>query len=801
MESTKPSSHCVILSKQMDPHGQIGYLQDKLLFYQQELQKQPDNFDALLESGVINIRIGRYEDALIYLNKAAAIQSDNFDINYNIGVAFHGLGRFDESLAKFNNAILIEPENANVHYNRGIILKELKRYDDALHSFDTAITLRHDFAEAYYDRGNVLGNLGRFRDATDSYDQAISLDPNYAEAFYKKGLALQHDNHFNNALECYEAAISLNYNDAHIYNNRGILLQQLKHYDDALISYNQAILLKPDFAQAYHNRGVVQQHLKHYEDALTSYDKAISLNLVNPETFNNRAIILHSLAQYEAALSSYDHAISLNSDYANAYYNKGITLKKLSRHEEALHILDKAISLDPNIPYVYGDRLDSMMHIGYWEHYEQYVNEIIDRIGHKILPSQPFNLLSIPTTPSILQQCASHYVADKSLPSYLSHFVGKNYDHDRIRIGYFSADFHSHAVANLIIELYERHDRSRFEIFAFSFDSTPPDNMRSRLINAFDEFFDVSRDTDQTIVALAKKMEIDIAVDLMGFTDNLRLGIFGLRPAPIQVSYIGFPGTMGSHFFDYIIADKVVIPNEHVKYYSEKVVYLPHSYQVNSHRRIADTPLSRRMLGLPENGFVFCCFNKTSKITPDLFTIWMRLLSMVNDSVLWLFESNETIQRNLRKEAQQKKVDPNRLVFAPHKSFEEYLASHRYADLFLDTFYYNAHATASSALWAGLPVLTCLGNTFAGRVGASLLYAVGLSDLVTHSHEEYESLALSIATNPNIHSGFKNRLAQNRLSYPLFDIGLFTKHLETSYEIMWQRHNEGKPPDHIHVAH
>jgi predicted O-linked N-acetylglucosamine transferase (SPINDLY family) len=344
-------------------------------------------------------------------------------------------------------------------------------------------------------------------------------------------------------------------------------------------------------------------------------------------------------------------------------------------------------------------------------------------------------------------------------------------------------------------ELFERHDRSRFEIIGVSFGEDDKSKMRKRLVAAFDEFYDVSEKSDEEVATLLHDLQVDIAIDLKGHTQESRPGILAYRPAPIQTSYLGFPGTMGTEFIDYIIADKTVAPFEHQPFYTEKIVHLPDCYQVNdSKRRIAERTPMRQEAGLPETGFVFCCFNNNWKITPDVFGVWMRLLHAVEGSVLWLLGDNESAERNLRKEAQARGIDPARLVFAGRLPLEDHLARHRLADLFLDTLPVNAHTTASDALWAGLPVLTCEGTAFAGRVAASLLNAIGLPELVTHRIEDYEALALRLAKDPCLLEGYRNRLATNRLTHPLFDTDRFRRHLEAAYLQLWEIWQRGEQP-------
>jgi len=401
----------------------------------------------------------------------------------------------------------------------------------------------------------------------------------------------------------------------------------------------------------------------------------------------------------------------------------------------------------------------------------------------------------LPSTPADQLQAAKLCVQDRYLSAREPLWRGEKYAHDRIRLAYLSADFHDHATAWLMAGLFELHDRSRFETTALSYGPTVESEMRQRLQRSFDRFIDLREQTDHEVATLARRLEIDIAIDLKGFTQTARTNILALRPAPIQVSYMGYPGTMGAGYIDYILADRLVIPKDHRQWYSEKVVYLPDSYQANdSKRRIADRAPTRDEACLPQKGFVFCSFNAVYKITPEVFTIWMRLLGAIDGSVLWLIEESAAATDNLRREAAERGISGERLVFAPRIDNDAHLARHRLADLFLDTLPYNAHTTASDALWAGLPVLTCLGSTFAGRVAASLLTAVGLPELITTSLDEYEALALRLAREPELLSSFSSGLAKNRLTCPLFNTERHARHVEAAFTRMWEIHERGEAP-------
>jgi predicted O-linked N-acetylglucosamine transferase (SPINDLY family) len=504
------------------------------------------------------------------------------------------------------------------------------------------------------------------------------------------------------------------------------------------------------------------------------------------------------LKRHADALGCYERALAINPESAEAWADRAAALSDLGRYDEALASCAKALSIEPERDYVYGGWLHMKMLLCDWGGLEEAFDSLEMRImeGRKL--SSPFPMLATPLSPAAQRKCAEVYVEDR-FPAR----AGPAFDRapgapSRTRIGYFSADFRNHATSYLMAELFEKHDRSRFEVIGFSFGPRSSDGMRRRLESGFDGFHDVSERTDRQIAELSRTLGIHIAVDLKGLTDDARPGVFAFRAAPVQVGYLGYPGTMGASYIDYVIADPVVIPPEKRAGYSEKVAYLPDSYQANgSGRKTSDRSFTRAELGLPSAGFVFACFNNTYKVTPEVFDLWMRLLSSVPGSVLWLFEGNRTASLNLRKEAEKRGVSPDRLIFAPRMDLGEHLARHRTADLFLDTFNYNAHTTASDALWAGLPVLTCLGETFAGRVAASLLNAVGLPELIARSAAQYEALALDFATRPEKLAALKVRLGQNKLTCPLFDTARFARNLEVLYSKMWERYRTGLPPEHM----
>ena len=560
----------------------------------------------------------------------------------------------------------------------------------------------------------------------------------------------------------------------------------------------KSVELDPANPEGWLNLASCDDADKDYPGALSCLDKALAQRPDYAQAWMNKGCVLHNQKLYVQALEQYSQAISLNPNFAEAYFNQGQSLSRLDKYAEACEAFQIAVGLDQEIPYVHGSWLRALLKLCEWDDLDEVFSQTIQAI-EKELPQYPFNLLAMPTPLASQKKCAERYVRDKLPQGRAEAQFDQAMNHNRIRLGYFSADFLDHPVTHLISQLIELHDRSRFEIIAFSFGPEDNSRERQRLVDAFDKFVDVQSYDDKTIINLARDMEIDIAIDLMGFTKNARTEIFVNRVAPVQINYLGYAGTMGAKFMDYIIVDKTLVPLEHQDMYTEKLAYMPHSFMVNdSSKQISDRNFKRAEFDLPEDGFVFCCFNNSYKITPDVFTIWMRILSQVPGSVMWLSGMSQIAMRNLQSAAKKRGVSSDRLVFASRMdAMSEHLARLKLADLFLDTLYYNAHTTASDALWAGLPVLTCLGEGFAGRVAASLLNAVGLPELITKAVEDYEALALELATSPNKLQNIRAKLAQNRLTEPLFDTALFTRHIEAVYQAVWDRHQQRLEANHI----
>jgi protein O-GlcNAc transferase len=736
-----------------------GLLSEAGELYQRILKAQPHHFDSMHLIGVVHTQRGDYAKAVRQIQDALKIGPNVADAHNNLGNALKKLGRLEEALASYKRAIALKPDDALSLNNRGTVLKDLERYNEALADFDRAIYLKPDFAEAFNNRGNVLLALERAEEALSSYDRSIALRPNNADA----------------------------------HNNRGNALHQLDRLEEALASYDGAIALKPEFAEAHYNRGLVLGRMHRLDEALLCYERATGIKPDHADAFNNWANTLKDLRRFEDALEKYGRAIALKPKNAEYLNNNALLLADLDRFDEALVLFDRAIALDPNINHLQGMRFQAKMQVCDWTYFDWQCAQLHDGLARGAGTSHPFQSLICATSPQDQLKSAQIAVKCDALPPAL--WNGERYAHDRIRLAYASSDFSEHPVASLTAGMFERHDRTRFETIALSFRA---DNsaMRARLRAAFDRFVDAETMTDVDLAKFIRQQEIDILVDLNGFTRGERSHIFAHRPAPIQVNYLGYAATLGASAWDYIIADRFVIPEATRSDFAEAVVYLPNTYMVtDSGRGVSPSRPSRAGAGLPERGFVFCCFNNSFKITPDVFDVWMRLLQQVDGSVLWLAAVNPSAVGNLRREAGKRGIAGDRLISATRvASAEEHLARLGLADLFLDTRYYNAHATAADALWAGVPVLTCAGATFASRVAGSLLSAVGLPELITHSLKDYEALALTLACEPDLLASIRQKLAENRLGAPLFDTERYTRHIEAAFTTMWERHQRGEGP-------
>lgn len=710
-----------------------------------------------------------------------------------LGVIRLQQGRFEEAAALLRRALKVDKTSADAHQALAFALTGLERLEEAVRHYERALALRPGFAEAHNNLGHALQRLGRLEGAMAQYEQALAASPTYAEARNNLGNALHLLGRHDEAIAHYERAIALKPDYAEAHWNIGNALRALGRPDDAIARYEQALAIRPDYAEAYNAIGNALLMLARPEDAIIHYKKALAARARYPDAYINLGDALQSLDREVEAIAEYDKALAIRPDDPEALSKRGDALAELERYDEALRSFKQALVIDPDHAHAFNAMASAAKTACDWKLTAKLSREAVARVAAGKLV-EAFTFLGYSSDPSLQLACARSFIRDEIAVPPPRLWNGTIWQNSKIRIAYLSADFRMHATAYLTAELFERHDRSRFEVVGVSFGSDDRSEMRDRLMRGFDQFLDVRFKSDRDVARTLSDLRIDIAIDLSGLTYGCRPGILARRPAPVQVNYLVYPGTTGADFIDYILADPMVLPFDQQRFCTEKIVHLPECYQVNdSARAVAEAP-TRQDAGLPAEGFIFCCFNNSNKLTAEMFGIWMRLLHRVQGSVLWLLRANAAAEENLRREVAARGVDPARLVFATRTKVEQHLARYRLADLFLDTLPYNAHTTASDALWAGLPLITCRGESFPGRVAASLLHAVGLPELVTDSLEDYEALALRLAAEPSMLRGVRERLQQNRLTYPLFDTDRFRRHVEAAYTKMWELWQRGEGP-------
>lgn len=704
-------------------------------------------------------------------------------------------GRLQEAEAAYHSILADAPDHPVAFHHLGLIAHQKGEHGRAAQLIEEALAREPDYAEALSNLAAVRRALGDTKASLAAARRAVALAPGFAQAHSNLGNALEDQGLLDAALAAYEKACALNPCFVEARLNCANILRKLGRQQEAIAVCEEIIAKRPDAAEPYFKLGNIWKGIGSHGRAIEAYRRAVALRPDFAEAYANLGNALQNLEAYEAAIEAYRAALALRADLAEVHANLGAAFDNLGRLEEAIDSFRTAVRLNPKLLGIRVWLHHRRRHICDWDRIDVEEEELRKLMTAGLdEPVHPFPVLSMSTTAEEQLLIARRFAEG---------FKAKTFEHRRenyqggrkLRIGYLSADFCRHATALLMVELFERHDKASFEIIGYSHGPDDRSELALRLKEAFNEFVDIRAMGDEEAAARIKADKIDILVELKGYTKGARTGIAARRPAPVQVSFIGFPGTMGTEFIDYIIADPLVLPMDQQPFFCEKIVQLPHCYQPNDTKRlIANITPARAECGLPEQGFVFCSFNNTYKITPQFFDIWMRLLKAIPDSVLWLLDANDLAKQNLRREAAARGVEPSRLIFAPRLPSPEHLARHRVADLFLDTLPYNAHTTASDALWAGLPVLTCAGGTFAGRVAGSLLHAAGLPELITHSLSGYESLALKLAREPSLLQGIRMRLLENRLKAPLFDIAQFTRHYEVALIRMWENWANGGEP-------
>jgi protein O-GlcNAc transferase len=670
------------------------------------------------------------------------------------------------------------------------------------HVAEEALKLNARSPDALHLRGVIAGLENRHVDAEFFLRKAAAYDESNHFINFNLAKALSEQGRDEESLKWHKKAIFLNENNGKAWLNYGRSLFKLRDIDSAIEAFDRALAIDKNVPETYTNKANCMREKRMFDEAISLFSRSIELDPDLSETWSNLSNVLCDLGRLNEALQSCERAIKLKPNYTEAWINRGNTLDELKRYDEALTSYEQAFGLNPDAEFLLGTLAHARMRFVDWRSLGNHLLALERKIINGEKASTPFAVLGLFDKPQLQQRCAEIYVESRVGCSNNLELIAKRSKGEKIRIGYFSMDFRAHPVSQLIIDLIEGHDRSRYRVYGFSFGANTNDPVRERLKKAFDSFVDVKHLSEVDIARLAREEAIDIAIDLGGHTKDSRPKIFYYRAAPIQINYLGYPGTFGSECMDYFIGDEVTITDGNRKYFSEKIIFLPNSFLPSQHRQLCKINKSpRQYYGLPENTFVFCCFNNTWKITPDILVSWCRILKTVKNSVLWITCSQVLAKENITKEFKQNNIDASRLIFAERlPKVSDHLNRYLNADLFLDTFPYGAHTTASDALWAGTPVLTMQGEAFASRVASSLLHAIGLPELITHNKGDYESLAIELAHTPKKLASIKAKLKENRTTCSLFNTALFAQHIEKAYTTAYDRHHAGLPPDHIYIT-
>ncbi len=748
------------------------------------LNADPGHFDAQQMLGLLHAAEGDLVEAARALGHAVKLRPRDPQVLSNLGNVLRAMGQINEALLFYETALSIERNAPVIWYNRGLVLWDMRRFPDCLASHDCALKLNPTYPEAQLARAAPLRDMGRLDEAVAACDAALGLRPGWAEAFNLRGGILWRMKRYDAALDSFNRALAQAPKSAEFVNNRGLALSGMDRHQDALQSFDQAVALDPKYAEAWNNRGSALSSLQRFGEAIESFDKALALRPGYPEALNNRAATLLAEGRGEEALADYAASLKAAPGNGATLYNQAVALAELGRFSEALAGFEAVLAVHPQHPYALSGAAMAANNLCEWPKVAGLKGRVIKAVAEESAVIFPFTLLGYCGDPALQRRAAETYLADKRAEGTGPWAGTMPPAPHKLKIAYVSADFGDHPIGRCVAGLLACHDRTGFELYGISI-ADDGGAARQALAQSFDHFHDAARMSDRDLAALMRAQGIDIAVDLTGHTQQGRPGIFAGRTAPVQVTHLGYPGTSGSRAMDYILADAVVAPSSQRPFYSEAIVHLPGSFfPAGPDREIAPAP-SRGAMGLPDSGFVFCCFNQNWKITEEVFAVWMRLLIAVEGSVLWLAPCLPEARCNLEQEAEARGVAAGRIVWAKRVDAEQNVVRQQLADLMLDTLPYNAHATAADALLAGLPIVTCQGESFAARVAASLLGAAGLKELVTDNLQDYEALALKLAREPDALMAVKLTLAHNRAA--LFDLKSHVRALEAAYRHMRER--------------
>jgi protein O-GlcNAc transferase len=723
------------------------------------------------------------------------------DIKLQRAMALHGRGLADQAAALYGEILQSHPDHSDALHLYGVAETQCGRPREGLEFIGRSLAINPHQPAAIANQGNAWFALGEFAAALACYERALAAWPDYPPGIYGRGNAFAALDKPAAALANFERALILVPHFVEAWIARGGVLRKLGRHAESLAAYGSAIGLAPERAKAHVGRAAAQLALKNFAEAGSSLERALAFAPHSVEALTEQGHLLTELRELDAAIESYDRALGLNPKSALTWFSRALALSARGRFVEAAASCRRVLDLDPHHAFAQGACLHAELQVCDWGAYAARVETIQAAVGRGEPADFPFSFLAVCDSPKLQMQCARRFgeLQHAGVSSAPAAPAARGRSHDRIRIAYMSADFLEHPTSYLAAGLFEKHDRQRFEVIGISLRDDDRSPTARRVNAAFDRVIAAGSRPDQALAQAIRDLDVDIVVDLMGYTGEHRSGIFSHRPAPIQINYLGFPGTAGTADRDYLIADEFLIPAFQREAYRENIVYLPDCFQVNDDRRPAADTLTRDAMGLPDRGFVWCSFHSNYKLNPPLFDVWARLLHAVPDSVLWLLGGNPVLEENLSRETRARGLAQERLVFAKSLPYPEHLARLRLADLCLDTLPFNGGATTSDALWAGVPVVTCAGHSFAARMSGSLLHAIGMPDLVTQSLADYERLALKLAHAPEELARLRVTLAGNRGTQPLFDTDRFRRHIEAAYTLMVDRHRNGLAPAMLRI--
>jgi len=763
-----------------------------------------------------------FKKALLYhksgqIHKAEEIYKRILEVNPNhsdslclLGIIAHQTNKNDIAVNLISKAIRRNPGNPIYYSNLGNALKDQGKLVEAISSYQKALEIRPDFAEVYSNMGNVFKEQGKLTEAIHSYQKVLEIKPDLAEVNYNLGNALKAQGSLTKAITYYQKALKVKPAFAEAHNNMGDVFIDQGKLTEAIYCFQKALEAKPDYVKAHNNMGAVFKEQGKLTEAFTYFRKALEFKPDYAEAYNNMGAIFQEQGASDKAISCFQKALKIKPAYTDAYYNMGIAFKDLGKLAESISCLQKALEINPDYAEAYSNLFHQLQQACAWQKLEN-MSAKLDEFTTKSLDNgaktaePPFVSLARHTDLSRHSAIAKSWSSDitKTISTLKIHFPfdGRRSCKTKIIVGYLSNNFRNHALAHLTLSLYGLHNRDEFKIFCYSYGEDDGSYYSTRIRQDCDKFVDIHNRSYIDAARCIYKDQVDILVDLNGYTTGSRLEISALHPAPVQVRYLGLAGTTGSNFFDYIITDQIVTPNDHARYYNENFICLPHCYQINDHTQaISNKDWKRADFGLSENSFVFCSFNQGYKIEPVMFNTWMNILRQVPESVLWLPRGSEITENNLRQEAERKDVKPARLIFSEKLLKDRHLGRLRLADVALDTRIVNGAITTSDALWAGVPVITLQGGSFASRISSSILTATGLPELITDTLDEYEFLAIDLARNPEKLQMIRQKIEKNRSTEPLFDTPGFTRNLERAYKEMWSIFAAGKEPRQIEVV-